>query len=164
MLAERCGDAERLVLSVNYAALTYRRLGRSTEAQSFAERTVILAMAANMPIYAGQAKGNLAWVQLQRGEYASAETTAREAMSLTTLSIPVSWAVTLPLVAALYQRGDTAESVDLLGKTLGGLQRLAPPVEAAIRAVIAANAAQDNTTIRTHIGAFLDTAKQHNYL
>jgi len=164
LLAERCGDAERVVLSVNYAALTFRRLRRSTEAQSFAERTVVLAMAANMPIYAGQAKGNLAWVHLQRGEYVSAETTAREAMRLTTLSMPVSWAVTLPLVAALYQRGETAESVDLLGKTLAGLQRLAPPVEAAIRAVIAVSAAQDTKAILVHIGEFLDIAKQHSYL
>lgn len=163
-LAERCGDSERLVLSVNYATLTYRRLRRSTETQSFAERTVALAVAANMPIYAGQAKGNLAWVHLQHGEYAAAETTAREAMLLTTLSMPMSWTVTLPLVAALYQRGETTESVDLLAKTLGGLQRLAPPVEAAMRTVIAANAAQETDAVLSHIGKFLDTAKQHTYL
>ena len=85
-------------------------------------------------------------------------------MRLTTLSMPVSWVVTLPLVAALYQRGETAESIDLLEKTLAGLQRLAPPVEAAIQAVIAAHAAQDTQAILAHIDEFLHAAKQHNYL
>ncbi len=163
-LAERCGDVERLVLGVNYTALTYRRLRRVAETEVFAQRTITLAMSANMPSYVGMAKGNLAWVALQRGEFASAEQTAREGLSLLAPPIPVSWAVTLPLVGALYQRGETAESVDLLERTLGGLQRLAPPVEAAIQAVVGASVAQDAEAAYARIGDLLTAAVQHNYL
>ena len=163
-LAEQCGDVERLVLGVNYTALTYRRLRRVAETEAFAQRTITLAMGAKMPSYVGMAKGNLAWVALQRGEFTRAEQTAREGLSLLAPPIPVSWAVTLPLVGALYQRGETAESVDLLEKTLGGLQRFAPPVEAVIRAVIAASVAQDAEAVHARIGEVLTTAVQHNYL
>lgn len=163
-LAEKCGDAERLVLGVNYIALTYRRLHRADETQTYAERTLTLATGANMPTYVGMAKGNLAWVHLQRGEFLLAETTARAGLSLLAPPFPVSWATTLPLVAALYRRGETAETADLLEKTLTGLQRLAPPVEAAIKAVIASKNAQDATSIHACVGDVLTVAEQHNYL
>ena len=117
-----------------------------------------------MPVYIGQAKGNLAWVDLQRGEYISAEQKAREGLGLLAPPIPVSWTVTLPLVAALHQRRETTESVDLLEKTLAGLQRLAPPVEAAIQVVITANEAQGLHAVYEGIGAVLTVAKRYAYL
>ena len=163
-IAERCGDSERVVLGVNYIALTYRRLHRVAETQDFAERTMILAKSANMPVYIGQAKGNLAWVDLQRGEYISAEQKAREGLGLLAPPIPVSWTVTLPLVAALHQRRETTEAVDLLEKTLAGLQRLAPPVEAAIQVVITANKAQGLHAVYEGIDAVLTVAKRYAYL
>ncbi len=163
-VAERCGDAERLVMGVNYATLTCRRLGRVTETQSLAQRTVTLAGAANMPVYVGMAKGNLAWVELKRGEFARAERAAREGLLLVAPPYPVIWAMTFPLVAALFHRGETADSVGLLEKTLGGLQRLAPPVEAAILAVIAAHSAWDSQGVRARIGELLTAAEQHNYV
>ena len=163
-LAEKCGDAERLVLGVNYIALTYRRLHRVEETQTFAERTLTLAAAANMPTYVGMAKGNLAWVYLQRGEFLLAETTARAGLSLLAPPIPVSWATTLPLVAALHRRGEIAETADLLEKTLTGMQRLAPSVEAAIKAVISNKNAQDPTSNHACVADVLTVAQQHNYL
>ena len=153
-----------IVMGVNYATLTCRRLGRVTETQSLAQRTVTLAGAANMPVYVGMAKGNLAWVELKRGEFARAERAAREGLLLVAPPYPVIWAMTFPLVAALFHRGETADSVGLLEKTLGGLQRLAPPVEAAILAVIAAHSAWDSQGVRARIGELLTAAEQHNYV
>lgn len=163
-LAERCGDAERLVMGVNYVALTYRRLRNIEQTQLFAKRTLILATGADMPTYMGMAQGNLAWVALQRGNFALAEESARAGLKLLAPPIPVSWPVTMPLVAALHNRGETVESVELLEKTLAGLQRFAPPVEVAIKAVIAANSAQDMEAVRIRIGDVLSAAEQHNYL
>ena len=163
-LAERCGDAERLVMGVNYIALTYRRLRNVEQTQLFAERTLILATGADMPTYVGMAKGNLAWVALQRGNSALAEQYARAGLTLLAPPIPASWAVTMPLVAALHNRGETVESVALLEKTLAGLQRFAPPVEVAIKAVTAANNAKDMEATRSRIGDVLSAAEQHNYL
>jgi len=113
-VAERCGDSERLVLGVNYAAITYRRLKCVDETELFARRTFTLATEAKMPIYAGIAMGNLAWVQLQREEFANVEATAREGLTRTQPPFPVLWATVLPLVAVLHQRRETTESVILL--------------------------------------------------
>ena len=163
-LAERCGDAERLVMGVNYIALTYRRLRNVEQTQLFAERTLILATTSDMPTYIGMANGNLAWVALQRGNFVLAEEFARAGLKLLAPPIPVSWAVTLPLVAALHYRGETVESMELLEKTQAGLQKFAPPVEVAIKAVIAANSAQDMETVHIRISEVLSAAEQHNYL
>ncbi len=163
-LAERCGDAERLVMGVNYVALTYRRLRNVEQAQAYAERTMVLAANADMPTYVGMAYGNLAWVELQRGKFAAAETAARAGLKLLAPPMPVCWAVTLPLVAALHHRGETVESVELLEETMAGLQRFAPPVEAAIAAVISASRAQEAEVIQLRIGEVLSIAEHHNYL
>ena len=163
-LAERCGDAERLVLTVHYIAVAHRFLRHVEETQVFAERTVSLAAGANLPIYVGLAKGNLAWVDVQRGQFASAEQKAREGLGFVAPSWPMIWMITLPLVRALHERGDAAESVALLEPSLASLQRLAPPVEEALRAVIAANEAHDVEAIHARIGELLNGAVQHNYL
>jgi flagellar biosynthesis/type III secretory pathway protein FliH len=44
------------------------------------------------------------------------------------------------------------------------LQRLAPAVEAAIRAVIGANVARDAEAVHARIREVLTTAVQHNYV
>ena len=75
----------------------------------------------------------------------------------------MKWMITLPLVKALHEKGDAAESVALL-QTMAGLQRLAPPVEEALRAVMAANEAHDGEAVHARIGELLNSAVQHNYL
>lgn len=168
--AEYVGDVTLQSRCLTYVMTIYRRLGRTTEAARWAERTIAVATAAEMLDYIGAGRANLAWVAWRGGDMAAAEARGRDAVDVwrqlsPAYPYPMQWMALLVLLALDLSAGRVAEGAQRARTMLDpGQQRLPDELAEALAGGEVAWARGDRDEARSRLEDAVQWAKRLAYL
>ncbi|HEY5959325.1 MAG TPA: hypothetical protein VIV60_22360, partial [Polyangiaceae bacterium] len=113
-LSERAGNTALQARCLTYLALTARMQGQIAEAETFTDRSLQVASAAETREYFAAALANRAWLSLRRRDPDAVIKHAQQALAIWRgpgLVFPFQWMALLPLMKAALARGDTDSAV-----------------------------------------------------
>ena len=165
--AEKIDDLEVQTRCLTYLTMIHRRLRQLDRAEAMAQKSLRLATRERVREYAGAAWGNLAWVALQRGDYAEAEQAGREALSLwepLEHVYPFQWLARLPLCCVELTQGGLEGAIEQAQAVLHvGQQRLPKRLTASLEAAVTAFTQGHNARAKSALLRALQIALHHGY-
>jgi hypothetical protein len=165
-LAEKTGDSEWLVLSLAYLGVVARKAGDVAETTQLSARVLELASRANMPVYAGVAHANYAWLAWKSGQMEAAlEFGALALEKWAKVPYPAKWVALWPLVAAERQRNGMESAVAYIRELLSPAQsRLADNTSRCLEQAMSAWQNGDSSGFAAALDAALTAAIRDGYL
>ena len=125
--AREYGLAYTEVLCLTYLACLYRFLDNATEAQRYADGSLVACETVDMPIYRATAHANLAALHRRHGQVEAAQAAAQRALALWDDSpYPFRWLAHWVLLAVYTARGDLAAAATQAQAILHPSQRRQP--------------------------------------
>jgi eukaryotic-like serine/threonine-protein kinase len=165
--AEKIGDLEVQTRCLTYLTMIHRRLRQLDRAEAMAQKSLRLATQEQVREYAGAAWGNLAWVALQRGDYAGAEQAGRKALSLwepLAHVYPFQWLARLPLCCVELTQGGLEDAIEQAQAVLHvGQQRLPKQLTASLEAAVTAFTQGHNARAKSALLRALQIALHHGH-
>ena len=139
-LAERIGDAERVVLCLSYLAVVHRKRGDISSVRTVVERALTAATESRMGAYVALGRANQAWLAWRHRDLAATRDHGLAALSgWGQLSFPARGFALWPLTGSTLAKDRLAEAIDHVRAMLAPDQMRLPPdleteMEAALRA------------------------------
>lgn len=165
--AEKIGDLEVQTRCLTYLTMIHRRQVQVDQAEKMAKKSLHLATQEQVDEYAGAALGNLAWVALQRGDYANAERLGREALALwepLAHVYPFQWLARLPLCCVDLTQGRLEGAIEQAKAVLHvGQQRLPKRLTVSLDAAVTAFTEGHNAPAKNSLLQALQLALQHGF-
>jgi DNA-binding SARP family transcriptional activator len=167
-LAERTGDISLEARCLTYLTIICRKRGQFDAVRAYAERSLRVAMAEQMPEYIGAAHGNLAWLAWRAANLADARAHGQRALAAwrgTSLVFSAQWTALWPLIGVALAENQVAEAAEY-ARALLDLQQQRPPevLEVALEATVRAADVGDLEAARAEIARALDPARALGYL
>jgi class 3 adenylate cyclase/tetratricopeptide (TPR) repeat protein len=165
-LAERTGDNEWLVLSLTYLGVVARKTGDVAETTELAARVIEIALRTNMPIYAGVAYANYAWLAWKGGQMEAALAFGALALEKwAAVSYPVKWVAMWPLLAIERQRNGLESALAYARELLSPAQcRLAANTSRRLQEAVSAWDNVGRSAFETALDAAITAASSDGYL
>jgi DNA-binding SARP family transcriptional activator len=166
--AERTGDVSLEARCLTYLTIVYRKRNDADAVRAYAERSLHIATAGQMPDYIGAAHANMAWLAWRAGDLAEVRTRGQQALESwrgTSHSFGSQWTVLWPLLGAALTEQRVAEAVECARALLDQQQqRLPAALEAALEAAIRAADIGDLAAARAEFERALGPARDVGYL
>jgi DNA-binding SARP family transcriptional activator len=167
-MAERTGDISLEARCLTYLTIIGRKRGQFDTVYTYAERSIRVAMAEQMPDYIGAAHANLAWLAWRVGNRPEARAHGQQALTAwrgTSLVFASQWTALWPLIAVALAENQVAEAAEYARALLDLTQQRPPAVlEAALEATVRAANLGDLEAARAEIASVLDPARALGYL
>jgi eukaryotic-like serine/threonine-protein kinase len=107
--AERAGDLAQQVRCLAYLAIAFRMQGLEDDCEVYTQRCAAVATSARIREYVAVASANEAWLVLRKGDAATAQTLAQEALEVwrsSAFAFPFQWLALVPLLRMALAAGD----------------------------------------------------------
>lgn len=167
-VAERTGDVSLEARCLTYLAVLNRKRGRVEAVRAYAERSLHVAMAEQMPDYIGAAHANLAWLAWRAKNFPEARGRGQQALKAwreTTLVFASQWTALWPLLGVALAENQLSDAACHARALLDVRQQRPPEVlEAALERAVRAADAGDLAQARAAIERALDPALASGYL
>ncbi len=165
-LAERIGDAERVVLCLSYLVVVHRKRGDLPLAREGVERSLKAATDANMHAYVALARANQAWLGWRDQDFAAAKLHGLAALrGWGQLSFPGRGFALWPLAGTAVAEGRPAEAIEHVRAMLATDQMRYPAeLESELERVIRSWDAGDRNDATARLNSAIVIAARHGYL
>jgi tetratricopeptide (TPR) repeat protein len=128
-LSRKTGDALLQCQSLNYLAISCRRLLQIQETEEHALKALKISKRINLEIYQALAEGNLSWVELQKGNFDTAERRAETALKLWgDFPFPFQWVALFTLIQLHHSRKQPSILMDCVKRLIAPTQQKLPTV------------------------------------
>lgn len=167
-LAERTGDISLEGRCLTYLTILYRKRGQLETVRQYADRSLSLATAGQMPDYIGAACGNLAWLALRNGNLDQARNLGQQALEMwqqTLLAYASQWTALWPLIGVALTENQPGIAAEYARRLLDSKQqRLPVTLEAALEAAVLAAGAGNFELVRAELEGVQNLAATLGYL
>jgi DNA-binding SARP family transcriptional activator len=167
-LAERTGDISLQGRCLTYLTVIARKQEQSERVRDYAERSLNVAIAAQMPDYSGAAHGNLAWLAWRNGELTVGRSHGQKALKAwQQLPTPYTfeWIGRWPMIGIALAEGNLVEASAHAQLLLDERQQRPPPaLETALTAAVQGASIGDHESVRTALEAAVAPAQEQGYL
>jgi DNA-binding SARP family transcriptional activator len=166
--AERTGDVSLEARCLTYLTVISRKHGQIDDVRAYAERSLRVALAEQMPDYIGAAHANLAWLAWRAGDRAQARDHGLQALAAwhgTQLVFGIQWTARWPLIGVALAENQVVEVAEY-GRALLDQKQQRPPeiLEAALEAAVRAADMGNLDAARAEFTRLLEPACALGYL